>query len=75
MLVTQSILEYHGANEFARRQFHINGIESFWSFCKRRLAKFNGISKQCFDYHLKETEWRWMREPNELTTGLWDLIR
>ncbi|MDM1737561.1 IS1595 family transposase, partial [Acinetobacter schindleri] len=26
-------------------------------------------------YHLKETEWRWMREPNELATELWDLIR
>ncbi|MHA5057168.1 IS1595 family transposase, partial [Acinetobacter schindleri] len=25
--------------------------------------------------HLKETEWRWMREPNELATELWDLIR
>ena len=22
----------HGANEFARGQCHINGIESFWSF-------------------------------------------
>ncbi len=22
------------------------------------------------DYHLKETEWRWMREPNELATAL-----
>lgn len=28
----------HGANEFARGQCHINGIESFWSFCKRRLG-------------------------------------
>ena len=65
----------HGANEFARGQCHINGIESFWSFCKRRLAKFNGISKEYFDYHLKEAEWRWMRELNELATGLWDLIR
>ncbi|PZO87134.1 MAG: IS1595 family transposase, partial [Acinetobacter johnsonii] len=22
-----------------------------------------------------ETEWRWMREPNELATELWNLIR
>ena len=27
------------------------------------------------DYHLKETEWRWMREPNELATELWEIIR
>ena len=37
---------------------HINGIESFWSFAKRRLAKFNGIRKKDFANHLKETEWR-----------------
>src|SRR5215213_640672 len=29
----------HGANEFARGMHHINGIESFWSFAKRRLQK------------------------------------
>jgi transposase-like protein len=33
----------HGANEFARGTHHINGIESFWSFAKRRLQKFNGV--------------------------------
>ena len=30
---------------------HINGIENFWSFTKRRLAKFNGVKKH-FDLHL-----------------------
>jgi transposase len=34
---------------------HINGIESFWSFTKRRLAKFNGV-KSTFILHLKECE-------------------
>lgn len=29
-------------NEFVRGKSHVNGIESFWSFAKRRLAKFNG---------------------------------
>ena len=37
---------------------HTNGIESFWSFAKRRLAKFNGVRKKYFSSHLKETEWR-----------------
>jgi len=31
----------HGEHEFARGNFHIDGIESFWSYAKRRLAKFN----------------------------------
>jgi len=32
---------HHGEHEFARGNCHINGIESFWSYAKRRLAKFN----------------------------------
>ncbi len=36
----------------------MDGIESFWSFTKRRLAKFNGV-KVNFALHLKECEWRW----------------
>src|SRR3989339_1988826 len=31
----------HGNNEFSRGEgIHINGIENFWSFTKRRLSKF-----------------------------------
>ncbi|AVH82460.1 transposase [Moraxella catarrhalis] len=46
----------HGQNEFAHGSRHINGIESFWSFIKRRFAKFNGVSKN-FEWHLTECEW------------------
>jgi len=35
----------HGNNEFARGKHHVNGVESFWNFAKRRLAQFNGIAK------------------------------
>ena len=35
----------HGDEEFTLDNAHINGIESFWSFAKRRMAKFNGIRK------------------------------
>ena len=48
----------HGQNEFASGKNHINGIESFWSFAKRRLEKFHGISKSTFNLHLKESEFR-----------------
>ncbi len=45
---------------FAKGRAHINGIEAFWSFTKRRLAKFNGV-KVNFPLHLKECEWRYSK--------------
>ena len=48
----------HSNNEFKNDKSHINGIESFWSFAKLRLTKFNGIKSKYFDLHLKESEWR-----------------
>ncbi len=36
----------------------MNGIESFWSFAKKRLAKFNGLTDEKFILHLKECECR-----------------
>ena len=49
---------FHAKDEFARGKCHVNGIESFWSFAKRRLAKFNGLTDENFYLHLKECEWR-----------------
>jgi transposase len=49
---------HHGNNEFANGKRHINGIESFWSYAKRRLMKFHGIPKATFYLHLKECEFR-----------------
>ena len=49
---------FHSHNEFARGKCHVNGIESFWSFAKRRLAKFNGLTDEKFILHLKECEFR-----------------
>jgi transposase-like protein len=60
----------HSQNEFSRNKtIHINGIESFWSFTKRRLAKFNGVKKY-FYLHLKECECRWKRDEKELQENL-----
>ena len=58
---------------FARGPVHINGIESFWSFTKRRLAKFNGVSKN-LELHLKECEWRWGKNPDTLLRELKTLL-
>jgi len=50
---------HHWKNEFARWKQHINWIESFWSFTKRRLSKFNWIKKEFFHLYLKESEFRY----------------
>ena len=65
----------HGNNEFSKgKGIHINGIENFWSFTKRRLSKFNGV-KTNFDLHLKECEWRYGKEPAILEEELFKLIK
>jgi len=49
----------HGNDEFSNGSGqHINGIESFWGYAKHRLVKFKGISKNTFQVHLLETEFR-----------------
>lgn len=55
---------YHSTNEFVRGKAHVNGIESFWSFTKRRLSKFNGLTDDMFHLHLKESEFRWNNKKN-----------
>jgi len=64
----------HGENEFSKGNgIHINGIENFWSFTKRRLAKFNGV-KRNFELHLKDCEWRYNRGYDTLEKELWKII-
>jgi transposase len=64
----------HAANEFARGGSHVNGIESFWSYAKRRLQKFNGIAARTFFLHLKECEYRFNNRNIELSTLLLKLL-
>jgi transposase len=65
----------HGENEFsAGSGIHINGIENFWSFTKRRLNKFNGV-KPYFHLHLKESEWRYGKHYATLEKELWNILQ
>ena len=52
---------------------HINGIESFRSFTRRRLARFNGTTVN-FERHLKECAWRWWKDPDTLFAELKKLL-
>ena len=57
---------HHHQNQFARGKNHVNGIESFWSCTKLRLAKLRGIRAHYFFLHLKESEWRWNHRHDNL---------
>jgi transposase len=38
---------------------HINGLEGFWSYLKRRLAAKGGIRKERLPLYLAEYVWRY----------------
>jgi len=65
----------HGNNEFARGSVHVNGIESFWSYAKRRMVQFNGVPRHTFYLHLKETEFRFNHRHSSLYKALLSLLR
>lgn len=57
---------FHSHNEFARGKCHVNGIEAFWSYAKRRLARRNGFATSDLPVHLKETEFRYNNRSNDM---------
>ena len=65
----------HSADEFATKDSNINGIESFWSYAKRRLQKFNGVKKETFNLHLKECEYRFNHRDENLYRTLLSLLK
>ncbi len=65
----------HREGTFSSGRTHINGIEAFWSFAKRRLQKFNGIPDHTFELHLKECEWRFNHRKDDLYQALLKLLR
>ncbi len=64
----------HSDDVFAVGDIHINGIESFWSYAKRRLQKFNGVSPKTFYLHLKECEYRFNHRAKNLQLLLLKLL-
>lgn len=61
---------YHSKDEFVRGKSHVNGIESFWSFAKRRLAQFNGLTDETFVLHLTECQFRF----NSRKQNIYDIL-
>jgi len=64
----------HSKTYSNRKGTHVNGIENFWSFAKRRLAKFNGVSRKTFLLHLKECEFRYNHK-NDMMRVLEEIIK
>lgn len=69
----------HAAGEYVRHEgavyTHVNGIESFWSFAKQRLARFHGVAPHTFHLHLEECEWRFNTPRAERYRVLLTLLR
>lgn len=65
----------HGRSQFVAGRAHINGIESFWGYAKRRLIKFNGVPRHTFNLHLKESEFRFNHRRDNLYQVLLKLLR
>ena len=65
----------HADNEFAVKENHINGIESFWGYAKHRLARFKGIRQEKFFLHLKETEFRFNHRKDNLYKLMLRILR
>ncbi len=59
-LILQGYKHYriNHSKEFTRNHNHINGIESFWSYLKRKMRKHKGIFRKYFYFFLKEAEFR-----------------
>ena len=65
----------HGNNEFVKGSRHVNGIESFWSYAKHRLAQLHGVRRDKFELHLKESEFRFNHRNLDLYKTLLKLLR
>ncbi len=65
----------HGANEFARGNSHINGIENFWGIAKVRLVKLRGLRQNHFNLHLKECEFRYNMRHEDMYHKLLEILR
>lgn len=49
----------HGEKEYARGRNHINGLEGFWGYLKRKLAAKGGVKRKYLPLFLGEYVWRY----------------
>lgn len=54
---------------------NLSGVETFWSFAKRRLTKFNGIAPHKFNLYIKECEFRFNYRKDDLYRKMLTVLR
>ena len=63
------------SKQFVRSHNHINGIESFWSYTKRKMRKHNGIRRDKFYWYLKESEFRFNHRRQDVYKSMLKIIK
>ena len=56
----------HKSKEYVRGKNHINGLEGFWGFLKRKLASKGGVRRIYLPLFLGEYVWRYNHRKEEL---------
>ena len=74
LLNTCQLPEIHGNDEFVKGSRHVNGIESFRSDARRRLAQCHGVRRGRFGLPLKEAGFRFKHRLLDLYETLLELL-
>jgi transposase len=65
----------HSKDQFSDfKGHHVNGIENFWSYTKRRMQRKNGVRKTYFELFLKECEWRYNKADKQMEQELRTMV-
>lgn len=57
----------HGKQEYVRGRNHINGLEGFWGYLKRKLAAKGGVRRKYLPLFLGEYVWRYNHRKETLS--------
>ena len=66
----------HGMGEYADNHGnHINGLEGFWGYLKRRLSAKGGIRKERLPLYLAEYVWRYNHRKNSIDQNVKNILK
>lgn len=65
----------HGTKEYVRGKNHINGLEGFWGYLKRKLASKGGVRRTYLPLFLSEYVWRYNYRKTDIKTQRTKLLQ